>query len=204
MPTIGSSPTPAANRKRVEPHNVSRWALAEQDISEGAERTASVADSFMSVVAFGGDPRTTELQRVVSSLSGDVSTAGKIQKKVKTKRRLLTAAKIGTYAASALLAGGTVALIAAAAPTVGVGVCLAMAAGGGLGSLGALMNARETGAELQKVKRVEKKLPGLMERTAARLSSPVLTPKTQEPLVHSSSDGKVKVLQSANGVLTVI
>ena len=168
MKPLSTSGLPARNHLTAK--NVPANEVVVQDVLEGAERTAPQADVFMSLV-LGGEPKQTEVQRVLHSVDGYFNfdmTAADAEKAVRGKRLTTSAKKWGAVATTGLLAAGTVTALATL--PLGIGGAIGVAALGALSTFGGISGARELGAEQAKLQRVEERVPQLAERAAQRLN----------------------------------
>lgn len=167
---IRSSTTAGLIKHKPSANRIPANEVAIQDVLEGAERTAPDADLMMSFV-LGGDPKKTEVQRVMHSIDGYFNfdmTAAQAEEAVRGKRLVSTAKKWGTAALTGLIAAGAVTAITTL--SLGTGGAVGLAAFAAVASAGGIANVKELAREQAKFRRVEEKIPRLAERAAERLS----------------------------------
>lgn len=168
MKPLSTSGLPARNHLTAK--NVPANEVVVQDVLEGAKRTAPQADVFMSLV-LGGDPKQTEVQRVLHSVDGYFDfnlEAADAEKAVRGKRVMASAKKWGAAAVTGLFAVGAVAALATL--PLGIGGAIGVAALGALSTAGGVSSVKELNSEQAKFQRVEDKIPQLAERAVQRLN----------------------------------
>ena len=157
--------------------SVSTKELVRQDLMEGAKQKVSFQDAFDACI-FGGDPRKSELQSVLSSMpnSKPLNNAGELAGELKKQSKAKGLKKWGNLAKGLVVSALPVAL--GCAFGAGVGGIIALAGVSALTATGTAMDSRTENAEHGQIKRTAQRLPGLADRAADRLT---LGNKTTSP-----------------------
>lgn len=165
--------------------NVSSKEIVRQDLLEGAKQTVSFEDGFQSAI-FGTDPRKSQLQRTLNSVSVSPEAHGSshtLEKELNQASRSKGRKKWAALALGLMVATAPVAIgIAAGA---GVGAMVGLAATSALTATGVGMDFNKSNAEHKQLKKAERRIPGLAERAAQRLGNEPSSTVAKPPEVKS-------------------